>query len=94
MAARTIKRTVTFRKPFVLGTFEEVLPAGDYVMETDETLIDGISFPVYRRVATRLCLPAKSGRIHLERTLSVDPAELESALARDRAAAETPTIRH
>jgi hypothetical protein len=30
MTTRTSKKTVTFRKPFVLDGFDEVLPAGAY----------------------------------------------------------------
>lgn len=49
MTTRTSKRTVVFRRPFVLGGFDEVLPAGAYNVETDEELLEGISFPAYRR---------------------------------------------
>jgi hypothetical protein len=33
MTTRTSKKTVTFRRPFVLGGFDEVLPAGAYSVE-------------------------------------------------------------
>jgi hypothetical protein len=62
MTTRTSKKTVTFRRPFVLGGFDEVLPAGAYSVETDEELLEGISFPAYRRVLTVIHLQAKSGR--------------------------------
>jgi len=32
MTTRTSKKTVTFSRPFVLGGFHEVLPAGDYIV--------------------------------------------------------------
>ena len=47
MTIRTSKKTETFKRPFVLGGFDEVLPAGTYSVETDEMLLEGISFPAY-----------------------------------------------
>src|SRR4029450_12253391 len=52
MTMRTTKSTVTFLRPFRLGTFGEQLPAGRYPIETDEELLEGMSFPAYRRTAT------------------------------------------
>jgi len=88
MTTRTSEKTVTFRKPFVLGGFEKLLPAGAYRVETDEELLDGISFSAYRRVLTLLHLPTKPGQLGLTQTLTIDPNELDAALERDRAASE------
>ena len=88
MTIRTSKKTVTFRKPFVLGGFDEVLPAGTYSVETDEELLEGISFPAYRRILTVIHLHAKSDNPGLTRTLTIDPNELDAALKRDQAPAE------
>jgi hypothetical protein len=88
MTIRTSKKTVTFRKPFVLGGFDEVLPAGAYSVETDEELLEGISFPAYRRILTLIDLHAKPGHPGLTRALTIDPNELDAALKRDQAPAE------
>ena len=93
MTIRTIKKTVTFRKRFVLGGFDEVLPAGAYSVETDEELLEGISFPAYRRILTVIHLHAKSDNPGLTRTLTIDPNELDAALKRDQAPAELPVGR-
>jgi hypothetical protein len=93
MTKRTSKKTVTFRKPFVLGGFDEVLPAGAYSVETDEELLEGISFPAYRRILTVIHLRAKSDNPGLTRTLTIDPNELDAALKRDQAPAELPVGR-
>lgn len=85
MTRRTSKSTVTFSKPFVLGGFDEVLPAGAYDVETDEELLEGISFPVYRRLLTNIQLHARSGHPGLTETLTIDPNELDAALKRDQA---------
>jgi hypothetical protein len=87
MTTRTTKRTVTFSNAFILDGYNEPQPAGDYVVETDEELLEGVSFPAYRRVLTLLRLPAKGG---LTRTWTIDPKDLEAALARDQAVAASP----
>lgn len=89
MTVRTSKRTVTFARSFVLGGFDEVLPAGAYIVETDEELLEGISFPAYRRILTLLHVPARIGNPGLVEVLTINPNELEAALERDRAPAES-----
>ena len=88
MRTRTSEKTVTFRRPFVLAELDEVLPAGDYSVETEEELVEGISYAAYRRTGTLLHLPARSGPSHLTRAMTIDPEELEAALARDQLATE------
>lgn len=90
MTVRTSKKTVTFRRPFVLGDFDEVLPAGAYSVETDEELLEGISFPAWRRKLALIELQTKSGNPGLARILTIDPNELDAALERDRMPAEAP----
>ncbi|WP_367198191.1 hypothetical protein [Amorphus sp. 3PC139-8] len=85
MTVRTTKKTVTFVKSFKLGDFDEVLPPGTYNVETDEELLEGLSFRAYRRTLTLIHLPAKSGLPGLSRTLTIDPDELDAALKRDAA---------
>jgi hypothetical protein len=83
MLVRTTIRTVTFLMPFSVAAANQELPAGAYLVETDEELIQELSFPAYRRVATFLRIPqsrAPSDRLH---SVPVDPDELEAALARD-----------
>ena len=56
MTMRTTKSSVTFVRPFRLGAFGEQLPAGHYPTETDEELLEGMSFPAYQRTATMMQL--------------------------------------
>jgi len=93
MTKRTCSKTVTFKRPFVLPGFSEVLPAGSYIVETDEELMGGISFLAYRRILTLLHLPAKSGNSSLTRSLTIDPNDLEEALKRDQVLLELPVGR-
>jgi len=92
MTLRTSTKTVTFGRPFVLDGFDEVLPAGVYRVETDEELLEGVSFPAYRRKLTLLHLHAKPGHPGLRQTLTIDPNELDAALKRDQEPAEIPAV--
>lgn len=87
MTTRTTTRTVVFERSFVLGGFDEVLSAGAYSVETDEELLDGLSFPAYRRISTLIRLPTMSGNPAFTRALTIDPSELDAALLRDQATA-------
>jgi hypothetical protein len=53
--------------------------AGDYRVVTDEELIEGLSFPVYRRVATMIFLPAESGSTSTVEMVTIDPQNLQPA---------------
>ena len=45
MLSRTTTRTVTFLMPFSVAAANHDLPAGAYLVETDEELIQGLSLP-------------------------------------------------
>lgn len=85
MTIRTSKNTVTFRRPFVLDGFNEILPAGAYSVETEEKLLEGVSFPAYRRTSTLIHLHTRLDHPGRTRALMIDPNELDAALKRDRA---------
>ena len=90
MTFRTSEKTVTFKFPFTLRKLGEVQPAGVYSVETDEERLEGMSFPAYKRIATRIRLhesPDHPGVVQIPR---IDPIELEAALQRDAASAATP----
>lgn len=85
MFSRTNRKTVTFSHPFVLTGIDGVQPAGTYTVETDEELVDGLSFPVYRRVATVILLPVSAGGAGLVQAATIDPLDLERAEQADAA---------
>ena len=82
MTTRTNGRIVTFTHPFLLKGVDRELPAGDYRVVTDEELIEGLSFPVYRRVSTMIFVPGQS--TSSVEMVTIDPQELEAAQARDQ----------
>lgn len=87
MTTRTTKTTVTFTRPFSLNGFDGQQPAGSYSVETDEELLDGVSFPAYRRMATMMQLwsgsAAKAGASGILQVAVIDPSQLAAALAAD-----------
>ena len=82
MTMRTSNKTVTFARPFLLKGVDRTLAAGEYRVVTDEELIEGLSFPVYRRVATMIFVPADSHGTSIE-MVSIDPRDLQEAQDRD-----------
>lgn len=76
---------MTFSRPFMLSGIGEMQPAGTYTVETDEELVQEISFPVYRRTVTTMLLPPHPGGAIRAQIATIDPMELEVALESDGA---------
>ena len=51
MSTRTTQSLVRFSSPFLLYGFDTPQPAGEYRIEHDDELIEGLSWLAYRRVA-------------------------------------------
>jgi hypothetical protein len=83
MLTRSQRTTIVFRRPFVMKGLERPQPAGTYDVETEEELLEGLSFPAYRRVSTTITQRTQAPGTVLQ-ALLVDPAELEKAQAADR----------
>ena len=81
MTTRTHRFTSSFTRPFVLRGVDHVLPPGRYEVVTEEELIDGLSFPVYRRLSTVMFVPGRSGST-IE-MVTIDPLDLAAAEERD-----------
>ena len=93
MTTRTTITTVTFKRPFVLGGFNEEQPAGVYRVETDEELLEGVSFPAYRRTLTMIHLHASPHHPGRTQMLDINPKDLEAALERDNGSAAPAEVR-
>jgi hypothetical protein len=70
--------------PFSLEGVGRSLPAGSYEVVTDEELLEGLSFPVYRRVSTTMLVPGELCRS--VEMVSIDPLALAKALERETSA--------
>lgn len=79
-----IRTTAVFLQPFELASFDEVLPAGDYEIET-ELLdpVDGIE-PGNWTASVLVHLKPRTSHPGLARTLTVPLTELEDAIAIDK----------
>jgi hypothetical protein len=81
MTTRTTTKTVTFHRPFNLKAVDRLLPPANYRVVTDEDLIEGLSFPAYRRASTVIFVPAESGCA--VEMVTIDPSDLRAAIERD-----------
>jgi hypothetical protein len=76
---RTQPSTVTFQRPFTLNRGVGELPPGTYDIEIDEEEIQATDRTAYRRVAIYFYVQNSAST----RTITVSPADLESATKRD-----------
>ena len=83
MITRTHRTTSSFTRPFRLRGVDHLLPSGTYEVVTEEELIEGLSFPVYRRVSTIMLVPGRLAST-LE-MVTVDPIDLAAAQHLDSA---------
>ena len=91
MANRVRVKTVTFKNPFELKGYAEVLPAGDYQVETEEEPLMGLTFVGYRRILTLLHLHPASKNEKFGSTLTIDPNDLDTAYFNDLASNDAAT---
>jgi hypothetical protein len=84
LTIRTTRTTVSFSNPFILDNLEGVQPAGEYVVLTDDELIEGLSRLAYRRVATLFQTPAISGPQRKIQSFSISQTDLDAALMKDQ----------
>ncbi len=82
---RTRDKVWAFHKSFSLKGVDRLLPAGNYRVTTDEELIESLSFPVYRRLATMIFVPGQGHSRSSVEMFTIDPAELQAAHEKDAA---------
>jgi hypothetical protein len=82
MSIRTTRKNVKFNHPFSIEGVGRVLSPGTYEIVTDDELIERLSFPVYRRVATMILAPTQSSQGSIE-MLTIDSSDLTAAMKRD-----------
>jgi hypothetical protein len=59
MTTRSRMEMLVFAHPFRIKGVGRTLPAGTYEIISEDELIEGLSFPSYRRVATYIMAPAE-----------------------------------
>lgn len=85
MTVRTTTQLVTFRKAFSLKGVDRTLPPGDYRVDTDEDLIDGLSFLAWKRSTTTIHLPGRCHPAGWSEAVIIDPQDLQKAQDGDAA---------
>ena len=79
MTIRSRRETVTFKRAFQIRGIDRLLPAGSYEVITDEEMIEGLSFPSYRRVATMIMVPAAQSSGAIMEMMSIGSVDLADA---------------
>ena len=88
MTIRSRRETVTFTHPVRIDGIDRVLPAGAYDVVTDEEMIEGISFPSFRRIATMIMVPGTSPHHKSLEMISISSIALAEAQHRDAMASD------
>ena len=86
MTTRSRRETVHFRHPFNISGIDRQLAAGDYEIVTDEEMIEGLSFPCFRRVATMIMVPGAPPRHASTEMISISSVDLSDAQRIDASA--------
>ncbi len=87
MTTRSRRETVTFLHPVQIQGVDRVLAAGSYEVVTDEEMIEGLSFPSFRRVATMIMVPGLPPRQNVTQMYAISSVALADAQHRDAMAA-------
>jgi hypothetical protein len=78
MTMRSRRETVHFNHPFRIKGIDRQLAPGDYEVITDEEMIEGLSFPSFRRAATMIMVPSALQRCTIE-MISISAVDLSKA---------------
>jgi hypothetical protein len=79
MTTRTRRQTINFRHPFRLKGIDRLLSPGAYEVIADEEMIEGLSFPCFRRVATMIVVPGEAPHASSLEMISISSTDLLDA---------------
>ncbi|MBC2860353.1 hypothetical protein [Stappia sp. 28M-7] len=83
MTTRTTQSIVRFQTAFLLPDFVEPQPPGDYQVDRDEELIEGLSWIAWKRVGTFIHLPAIGVRTAIRQLVPIDPAQIDAVTEKE-----------
>lgn len=83
MTTRTTRTVVRFSSAFLLPSVDAKQPAGNYRVDEDEELIEGVSRLAWRRVGAFIHLPAISVKGSTRQMVAINPADLDAILEKD-----------
>jgi hypothetical protein len=87
MTVRSRRETIVFKNAFLIKSIARTLPAGAYEVVTDEELIEGLSFPSYRRIATSMMVPSSPPLPLCTEMVAIGSLELADAQRNDASSA-------
>lgn len=79
MTTRSRTETMQFRHSFRLKGVDRLLPAGAYDIISEDELIEGLSFPCYRRVGTYIMAPGAPPYHTSTEMIPIAPLDLADA---------------
>lgn len=79
MTLRSRREMVHFNHPFRIKGIDRQLAPGDYEVITDEEMIEGLSFPSFRRVATMIMVPGALPQRSAIEMISISAVDLSAA---------------
>ncbi|MDQ8698146.1 hypothetical protein [Hyphomicrobium sp. LHD-15] len=85
MTTQTTRSIALFQAAFTLCGIDGELPAGSYRIETEEEVIESLSFVAFRRLETTIELPAIGSASLKRQIITIDPLDLAAAQLRDAA---------
>jgi hypothetical protein len=83
MTTRSRRETVHFKHSFRIKGVDRLLPPGPYEVITDEEMIEGLSFPCFRRVGTLMMVPGAAPRHSAIEMVSISSVDLSDAQRED-----------
>jgi hypothetical protein len=86
MTTRSRRETVHFKHPFRLNGVDRLLSPGAYEVVTDEEMIEGLSFPSFRRVATMIMVAGVAPRKSSMEMFAISSVDLSDAQRSDASA--------
>jgi hypothetical protein len=86
MTTRSRRETVHFKHPFRIKGIDRQLLPGAHEVVTDEEMIEGLSFPSFRRVATMIMVPCAAPQQSATEMISIGSIDLADAQRIDASA--------
>src|SRR5438874_7229845 len=86
MTTRSRRETIHFKHSFRIKGVDRLLPAGAYEVITDDEMIEGLSFPCFRRVATLIMVPGAPPQRSTTEMISISSIDLSDAQRIDASA--------
>lgn len=80
MTTRTTRSVVRFSSEFLLPGLDTPQPAGEYRVDQDEELVDGLSRLAWRRITAFIHLPSLAMQGPAQQMVPISLADLDVAL--------------